>query len=169
MLILYWVLVAVMAVGVVGALIPGIPGPSIVLAAIIIWGIVTSFQQVLWALVAAIVILVFCFGVDLLAGYLGAKHAGASKWGQIGAVVGMIVGLIGVIPLPVVGILGLLIWPLIGAVIGEFIYCKDWKQSLKAGVGIVVGSVVGNIIQGVLTVVPLVIFIWTTWSQLGAL
>ena len=36
MLILYWVLVAVMAIGIIGAVVPGIPGTSLILVAIMV-------------------------------------------------------------------------------------------------------------------------------------
>lgn len=37
MLMLYWLLVALMVVGVIGSIVPGIPGTSLILVAIIIW------------------------------------------------------------------------------------------------------------------------------------
>lgn len=165
MLILYWCLVALMVLGVIGAFIPGIPGTSVLLVAIGIWGLVAGFQSILWPLISAIVVLLFCIGVDLLAGYLGAKQAGASKWGQIGAIVGMVVAFLGLLPIPVGGLIGLMIGPFIGAIVGEFLHCKDWKQAIKAGTGIVVGSFIGNLIQGIVTIVPLVVFLMSTWNQ----
>jgi uncharacterized protein YqgC (DUF456 family) len=35
--ILYWILVAVMAVSAIGAFLPGIPGAVLILAAIVVW------------------------------------------------------------------------------------------------------------------------------------
>ncbi|MBE9029458.1 DUF456 family protein [filamentous cyanobacterium LEGE 11480] len=170
MVILYWVLLAVMLVGIIGAVLPGIPGPTIILAAIVIWGLgIQNFAAIAWPLGVAILVLVFGLGIDLLASQWGAKKAGASNWGQWGAIIGMMIGFLGLLPaLPIGGpILGLLLGPLLGAIGGEFLYTKDLQKSVKAGVGIVVGSVVGNLVQGVIAITPVVVFIVTTWPPLS--
>jgi uncharacterized protein len=173
LVILYWILVVAMLAGIVGAFIPGIPGTSIIVAAIAIWGVVLQnsgqgWNFVIWPFATGVVVLLFSFGIDFLAGYLGAQKAGASKWGQIGAIVGMIVGFLGLLPaLPFGGpLVGLLVGPFCGAIVGEYLYCKDLTQSVKAGVGIVVGSVVGSIIQGVIAIVPVVVFLVNTFPHL---
>lgn len=167
MLILYWLLVAVMVVGIVGAVVPAIPGASLILIAILIWGIVQGFQGLGVALTVAIVVLLLSVGIDFLATYWGAKRAGASQWGQIGAIVGLLAGILGLLPaLPFGGpLLGILFGPLLGAIIGEYLYQRDWNQALKAGVGIVVGTLVGNLIQGVLAIAVVVVFLVSTWPS----
>lgn len=42
--ILYYLLIAIMLVGVAGALIPGIPDTGLILAAILVWGFITQFE-----------------------------------------------------------------------------------------------------------------------------
>ena len=171
MLALYWSLVAVMVVGIVGAIVPAIPGTSLILVAILIWGAVQgSFNSIGLPLIVAIIVLIMGIGIDLLATYWGAKRAGASKWGQIGAIVGLVVGILGLLPaLPVGGpLLGILIGPLLGAIIGEYLFQRDFKLALKAGIGIVVGSVIGNLIQGVLAIAVVGVFLYSTWGQVFA-
>lgn len=167
MTLLYWVLVAVMAVGVVGAVVPGIPGTILIVAAIVIWGVVYGFAGLGIPLIVAVVALLGNMGIDFLATYLGAKQAGASKWGQIGAVIGLLLGIFGLLPvLPIGGpLLGLLFGPLLGAIVGEYLYQRNWKSALKAGVGIVVGSLIGSLIEGLLALVAMIVFLVTTWSQ----
>ena len=168
MLILYWLLVAVMAIGIIGAVVPGIPGTSLILVAIIIWGVVQgSFSSVTVPLIVAIAVLLLSVGIDFLATYWGAKRAGASKWGQIGAIIGLLVGIFGLLPaLPLGGpLLGILIGPLLGAIVAEYLYRRDLKLALKAGVGIVVGSLVGNLIQGVLAIAAVGVFLFATLPQ----
>ena len=168
--ILYWVLVAVMVVGVIGAVLPGIPGIILVLAAIVVWGAVQGFSGVTLALGLAILVMLLNFGIDFLASYWGAKQVGASKWGQIGSIVGLLLGVFGLLPaLPIGGpLLGILLGPLVGAIIGEFLYRRELelgdraKLSLQAGVGIVVGSVVGKLVQGLLALAVVAVFIFTT-------
>ena len=167
MAVLYWVLVVVMMVGIVGSVVPGLPGASLIVIAMVIWGAMYGFAPVGIPLAVAVLVLVASIGIELLATYLGAKRAGASQWGQIGAIVGLLRGFFGLLPaLPVGGpLLGLLIGPLLGAIIGEWLYRRDLKLAIKAGIGIVVGSVVGNLIQGVLAVAAVAIFLVTTWGQ----
>ncbi|HEY9668340.1 MAG TPA: DUF456 domain-containing protein [Coleofasciculaceae cyanobacterium] len=177
MVILYWVLIAVMLVGVVGAVVPGIPGPSLILGAILVWTVVQvaqGFGSVSWLpLIAIFTILILSAGVEFLATYWGARRAGASKWGQIGAIVGLVLGFFGLLPAALIGgpLLGILIGPLLGAIVGEFLYRRDLalgarlQQSVKAGVGVVVGSLIGNLIEGLLAIAAVVIFITSTWPQ----
>ncbi|HEY9819618.1 MAG TPA: DUF456 family protein [Candidatus Sericytochromatia bacterium] len=170
--ILYWILIAVMVVGVIGAVVPAVPGPSLILGAILVWTVTQGFGNVSWMpLVAIFVILILSAGVELLASYWGAKRAGASKWGQIGALIGLGLGFFGLLPaLPLGGpLIGILFGPLIGAFIGEFLYRRDLElrlranQALKAGIGVVLGSLIGNLIEGLLALFAVVIFVWSTW------
>ncbi|MGG6270480.1 DUF456 domain-containing protein [Leptolyngbya sp. AN03gr2] len=173
MIALYCVLLLAMLVGIIGAVVPGIPGTSLILASIVIWGAVRGFADLTVPLVVGIVVFVLSLGIDFLATYWGAKKAGASNWGQIGAFVGFILGFLGFLPtLPIGGplgpIIGLFFGPLVGAIVGEFLYRKDAMIAIKAGIGIVVGSVVGNLIQGVLALVTVAVFIFNTFPQVQA-
>jgi len=118
--------------------------------------------------VVAVVSLLLCTGVDFLATYWGAKRFGASRWGVIGAFVGLLLGIFGLLPaLPFGGpLLGAIIGPLVGAIVGEFLYRKDFKVALKAGLGIFVGNVVGQLVQLVLAIASTVVFLITTLPQL---
>lgn len=172
MVILYWLLIVLMVVGIIGALVPGIPGASLILVSIFVWGAIDGFTQGVWvALATALAVLLLSLGIDFLATYWGGKQAGASNWGQVGAFVGLILGFFGLLPaLPLGGpLLGILVGPLVGAIIGEFLYRRDLefkarvKLATKAGVGIVVGTLVGRVIQAVLAIASVVVFIFTTW------
>lgn len=172
-IVLYCLLVLVMVVGIAGAVIPALPGSSLILAAIIIWGAIKGFSSVTVALVVAIAVLLLSLLVDFFSSYLGAKKAGASDWGQWGAMIGLVLGIFGLLPaLPVGGpLIGMFFGPLVGAFVGEFLYRRelDLKErslvSLKATIGIIVGTIVGNIIQGVLALATVIVFLLTTWSQ----
>jgi uncharacterized protein len=168
MQIIYWLLVAVMVVGIIGAVVPAIPGTSLILIAIIIWGVASSsFAAIKIPLIVTVLVLLLSIGVDFLAGYIGAKQAGASKWGQIGAFVGLLLGFFGLLPaLPFGGpLLGILIGPLLGAIIGEYLYQRQLGIAIKAGIGIVVGTVIGNLLQGILAIAAVIVFLVTTWPQ----
>lgn len=169
MMALYWLLVAVMIVGIIGAIVPGIPGVSLILASVVVWGFVKGFATVNIALPVAIVVFLASLGIDFLATYWGAKKAGASNWGQIGAIVGFILGILGFLPtIPIGGPIGVMIGvffgPLVGAVVGEYLYRRDLKVAFKAGIGIVVGSLIGNLMQGVLAIATVAVFLFTTFQ-----
>ncbi len=172
LVILYWVLLAVMLVGVVGAVVPALPGIALILAAIVIWGAVTGFSSVTTALVVAGVVLLLSILIDTLASYLGAKRVGASRWGQVGAVVGSLLGLLGLLPaLPIGGpLLGILLGAMAGAFLGEFLHRRDLalkercQLGAKVSLAVVVSSLVGNLLAGVLALAAVGVFVFTTWG-----
>ncbi|HEY9737645.1 MAG TPA: DUF456 family protein [Trichocoleus sp.] len=174
---LYWILVAVMLVGAVGEIIPGMPGSSLVLGAILVWAVATQFAGIGWPIVIVFALLIASAVIEVLAAYWGAKQFGASKWGQIGAIIGLVAGAVGLLPaLPLGGpILGILVGPFIGAFLGEYLTRQPVegqskaKVALKASIGTVVGSLLGNLIDGLLAIVAVVVFILSTWPLVSAL
>jgi uncharacterized protein len=158
-------------VGVVGSAIPVMPGPSLILGASIIAGLVYHWDEVTVTLVVSSIVFVMCFTIDQLSGMWGAQKAGASNWGQIGSFVGLLLGFVGLLPaLPLGGpLVGMFFGPFIGAVVGELLYPRQVSFdkrviiSVKAGVGIVLGSVIGLIIQGLLSLFAAIVFAATTW------
>jgi len=171
LILLYWLLIAVMLIGVVGAIVPAVPGSSLILGSIIVWGLVTGFANITWSLTVVIIVLILSLGVDFLATYWGAKRTGASSWSQIGAFVGLGLGFVGLLPaLPFGGpLFGILVGPLLGAFIGEFLYRRNLdfgnriKTAFKVCLGVVVGSLVGNLIEGLLALIAVIVFVVTTW------
>ncbi|TAD77914.1 MAG: DUF456 family protein [Oscillatoriales cyanobacterium] len=168
---LYLGLILVAIVGVVGALIPAIPGPSLVVLAVVGWGLVKGWAVVSVALWVSIAVLIASLLIDNLAGIVGAQKAGASKWGQIGSIVGLLLGFFGLLPaLPVGGpLVGILLGPVLGAIVGEMLYRRTipliprLRVSIKAALGILLGSIVGNAIQGLLALGATIVFVGTTW------
>lgn len=171
--VLYLGLIGVALVGVLGAFIPAIPGPSLVVVAVVVWGLVKGWAAVTVALWVSIAVLVVSLVIDNLAGFIGAQKAGASQWGQIGSIVGLLLGFFGLLPaLPIGGpLVGILLGPVLGAVVGEMLYRRTvpliprFKLSLKAALGILLGSIIGNLIQGLLALAAAIVFVGTTWSQ----
>lgn len=171
--ILYWVLIAVMLVGVVGAVAPGIPGPSLILAAILVWCIVTKFAIPLLPLGLIFLALILSAFMEWLGSYWGAKQVGASKWSQWGMFAGMALGFVGLLPaLPIGGpIAGVLLGGLLGGFIGEYLYrsnlpsAERFKTAGKVSLAIGVGTLIGNLIEVVLAVAAIGLFIWSTWGS----
>lgn len=174
MLALYGILIVVMLVGVVGAVVPGLPGPSLILAAIVVWCIATKFAIPLVPLALIFIVLILSALVEWLGGYWGAKQVGASSWSQWGMMGGMAMGFFGLLPAVAIGgpIVGILAGGLLGGFVGEFLYRRDLamgdrlKMAGKVCLAIGLGSVVGNLVEFVLAIVAVGIFLWTTWPTM---
>ncbi|MEL6495758.1 MAG: DUF456 family protein [Cyanobacteria bacterium J06623_7] len=169
---IYWIVLGVMALGVIGAIIPGLPGSSIILLAILGWSIYTGFAGIGLPMIFIFIVLILSAVVEYIALYFGAKQSGASKWSQYGAIAGMVLGFVGLLPaLPFGGpLIGVLFGAIIGAFVGEYAYRGNLdgsartQQALKASAGIVIASLIGNIIESLLAALAVAIFIYSTWS-----
>jgi uncharacterized protein len=171
--VLYWILIAVMLVGIVGAILPAVPGPSLILAAILVWCVVTKFAVPVLPFALIFAALILSAAVEWLGTYWGAKQAGASKWGQYGMFAGMAVGCLGLLPaLPVGGpIAGILLGGLLGGFVGEYLYRRDLptaervKLAGKVSLAIGFGALIGNLVEFGLALAAVGLFIWSTWSS----
>ena len=128
--ILAWVLLVVLAVtGLLGTVLPFLPGAVIILAGAVLHQIILPESLSLWLIVVLIILAVIERVVDFLGSVVGAKWLGATRWGIIGAVVGTIVGIF-------FGLIGLIVGPILGAFAGEVIFARrNIGLSAKAGVG----------------------------------
>ncbi len=173
LLILYWILIAVMLVGVVGAVLPGLPGPSVILGAVLVWCVVSKFAVPLLPFALIFVALILSALMEWLGSYWGAQQVGASRWSQLGMLAGMALGFFGLLPaLPIGGpIAGVLLGGLGGGFVGEFLYRRNLppgerlKMAGKVTLAIGLGTLIGNLIEVVLAIVAVGIFVWTTWSS----
>lgn len=129
-----------MLVGIIGCIIPGLPGTPIAYAGLwlaqltdridfswqmlLIWGIVTIVVSVL----------------DYIVPAWGTKHYGGTKYGVWGSTIGVFVGLF-------FGALGVILGPLVGAILGELISGKKTAEALRAGWGSFIGLLFGTILK----------------------
>jgi len=173
--ILYWFLVALMGVGVIGAFVPVLPGSGLIMGAVLVWTVVSPTASSL-PLVVAIAAFILSLCVGYLATYIGTKKVGASSWGQTGSIIGLFIGFLGLLPaLPIGGpLLGILVGSMLGAFLGEFLFRKELgmteriKLSSKVSLAVVVSSVVGTLLEGLLAFTAVVVFLWTTWPTVSA-
>ena len=127
-----WVLVAV---GIVGCVLPVVPGPILLYCALLCL-LGTSHAPTVAVLVTFGVVTVIATVLDYVVPALGAKKFNCSKLGIVGCAVGTVVG-IAFFPL------GLLLGPFLGAVAGELIAGKSLGKSFWGGIGAFVGFLVG--------------------------
>jgi uncharacterized protein len=174
---IYWIVLAIMTVGAIGAIAPGIPGPSLILVGLLIWCMATGFSGFGWPFLLIILTLIASAGIEFLAAFWGAKQVGASRWAQIGSIAGMALGLFGLLPALLVGgpLLGIVIGAVMGGFIGEFLFRTTLplgdrvRKSITVGLAIAVGSLVGTILETVLAIAAVVMFVITTWPTLPQL
>src|SRR3982751_3572244 len=132
--------VVVMAIGLIGTVLPVIPGTTIILAAAVVhWLMVGPEKGMAWWGIGLLVLLtLISYALDFASSYFGAKYFGASKWGVAGAGIGGIIGIF-------TGFVTLLFLPIAGAIIGEIIAGKRLISAGKAGWGTLLGTIAGMI------------------------
>jgi len=137
--------------GVVGSILPALPGPPLSYAGLILLHFTervefTVNQLVLWLVLVLLTIL-----ADFMLPVLGVKKWNGSKWGNIGCIIGTVVGLFLFPPW------GIIICPFLCAVLGELLFAKKkTPEALKAGFGAFLGFILGTIFK--LSVCGLFIF-----------
>jgi len=146
--------IALMIIGLIGSVLPFIPGSPLILLGVFIYAWYTDFLVVTWGtLVILLLLTVLSQILDYLASILGAKKFGASRWGMSGAFLGGIIGLFSG------GILGILIGPFIGALLLELLHGQDLPASLKIGLGTLVGFLGGAIGKIIIALTMIGIFL----------
>lgn len=142
MTILLWTLAAALVVvGLVGIVVPALPGHALIFGGLVLAAWAEDFTRVgIGTLVVIGVIGAASYGVDFAATALGAKHLGASKRAMVGAALGTMLGLF-------LGLPGLILGPFVGAVLGELSTHRDWKRAGKAGVAAWIGFAIGTAVK----------------------
>jgi uncharacterized protein YqgC (DUF456 family) len=132
-----------------------------------------------WPVLAlASLMLVLGWGADALGLVLGAARMQATRWAYIGSGLGLLVGLLGLLPaLPVGGpLLGALVGPLLGASVGELLSAPTslgplgllrLKRSLLVGLAVVAGMLVSRFAQFLLSLVGVLGFVLLSTGVLG--
>ena len=152
-----WTIVTllIMAVGLVGTVLPVIPGILLIYAGYLLYGFATGWQAygltaiVVWSIVTGLVLL-----LDFYAGAMGAKRYGASRSGVWGSLIG---GLIGTLA---AGFPGLILGPFVGAAVGELLGGRSYQEALRSGWGTFIGFMVGSVVKIAIGVVMIGTFIW---------
>src|ERR687890_439064 len=139
-----------MFVGLLGSVLPGLPGVTLIFLSALVYAIITDFRTI----GAAILLVLFIFAAiafvaDFVATSYGARRFGASNWGTVGGAVGGIAG----------------------ALLGEYLKRtrqgpqepgsagSDWRRASHAAGGVLVGYLAAAIIQGLLGLASVVVFV----------
>jgi uncharacterized protein len=142
MTFLLWVLaVTLILVGLVGTVLPMLPGTVLIFVGIAVGAWADDFVRVSpWIVGITGLLALISILADYLAAVLGARRQGASREALIGAAIGTVLGVFS-------GFWGLLFMPLLGAAIGEFIVLWDLRRAGQVGVATWVGLMVGMAVK----------------------
>lgn len=137
-----WILaVLMMIVGVVGTVLPALPGVMLVFGGIVLAAYAEGFTRIRGLTVAVLgALALVAFVIDYVASAAAAKKAGASKLGLAGAALGTVLGIF-------TGFIGLLFMPLVGAAIGEYLTQRDALKAGRIGLATWVGLLVGTVLK----------------------
>ena len=146
--------VAFILVGIVGIIIPILPGMLLVWFTVLVYAWRT--EALGWPSLIFITIIALVAGLsNIWLPLLGAQKTGAAKRALFLGIVGAIVGTF-VIPIP---ILGTVIGYAVGVFLGEYMKQRDWRLALKASLGGVAGWGVSAIVEIVAALTILAIFV----------
>ena len=130
------------AAGLVGTVVPALPGIPLVFLSIAGYALATGFRTIsLTALAVMLVATVVGLLLEYGLGPAAARRRGASRAAFWGAVAGGVLGTV------ILGPIGLLLGPLGGAVLGELWSGRSWQQALSTGWTTVVGMIVGIAVE----------------------
>jgi uncharacterized protein YqgC (DUF456 family) len=139
--VFWWIVVVVlMAIGLLGVVLPIFPGTVVILGAAVLHRVAVGPEKSIggWSLAVLVALTVASYGLDLLGSWYGARRFGATRWGVVGAVVGVVVGLF-------FGLPGLLLGPIIGAFGGEIVGGKHLIAAGRASWGALLGNLAGTL------------------------
>ncbi len=147
-----------LAIGIAGAVIPGLPGPPVswvglLLAALTPYVSTSATMLIVTAVIAAVITV-----LDYVVPSLSTKRLGGSKYGIWGCNIGLVISIIG-LPFGPQGLLGVIFWPFAGALIGEYINQHEWQPALRAAWGAFLGFLSGTMLKLVYCIALLVVVI----------
>jgi len=151
------VVAILMLAGLVGAIVPFVPGAPLIFAGALLHAIATDFTPIgvgRLAILAAIGVL--AWALEHVAGVVGARSAGGSRAAVIGAMLGMVAGV-------VVAPVGLLLGPIVGAIAGELLAGRAPGPSVRSGLGAALGVLTGVVAHFALALVMIALFVWWVW------
>ncbi len=144
----------IMFIGLVGGLLPFIPGPPLIWLGALYYAYRTNMVDVGWpSLTLLLILAIIGSTADIWMGYLGARRGGASSWASLASIVGGLIGLL-VLSLP-----GMLIGSIGAVALLEYQRHRSVHNMLRASGGYVVGWLLSVVVKIALSILMIVIFI----------
>jgi uncharacterized protein YqgC (DUF456 family) len=158
-LILQWLAYVVIGSGVIGAMLPVLPGPMLIWLGALLWAWADHFQRVGWPTLTILALLgIVGGGAEYWMSALGARKGGASWQGLLA---GIILGLVGFV---VFSLLGAIVGVLLGILAVETWRAGGLKPALKSSGGFLIGYVLSSAVQVSLSLIMVAVFAWQATS-----
>jgi len=157
--ILYLIAAVLVAIGLVGIVLPALPGLPLVFCGMLLAAWADGFAKIgVATLVVLALLTLLSMAVDFWAAAMGARRVGASRLALIGAVLGTLAGLF-------LGPVGLFLGPFVGALAGELLHGRRLDraglgQAARVGVGTWVGMALGIALKLMVACAMLGLFAW---------
>ncbi|MFN4762377.1 DUF456 domain-containing protein [Gillisia sp. Q332] len=157
-IILVFLAAFLMVIGILGSFLPVLPGVPISWVGLLVFYLAPSVPVNYWFLGITLVIAALIYALNLIIPAMGTKRYGGSKFGMIGATLGLVIGLFSPIPF------GVIIGPFVGAFIGEIINKSNRKSALKAAFGSFIGFLASSFMELVVAFSFFLLFLWKVWE-----
>jgi uncharacterized protein YqgC (DUF456 family) len=154
--------VALMLVGLLGVILPAVPGVGLMWVIVLVYAIVERFRTI-DPLTFAVLTLLGLGGAtaDIWMSQLGAQVGGATFLSAVfsmigaglGGLIGFFLGGIGAVP-------GMLVGAILGVLLNEYREQKAWKPAWKATLGLLVGFTLSSLVQLAIGCLMLAVFVW---------
>lgn len=157
-----------MFVGLIGSVLPVVPGPIFIWLGALAWAANDGFQAVGWPTLLFLGILtIIAWGSDLAMTALVSRKTGASWKAIAGAIIGGFAG--GILLGSWIPIVGTIIATILGAIVGmvgmEYVDKRDMPLALKATQGYLLGMLASTALELVIALLMLFVFGWQAFLQ----
>ncbi len=141
-----FVCLILVALGLLGSVIPGMPGTPLYLMAMLIARFFADVQMSSLELFVIFILVAATFAVDLFLPMWTTRKFGGTKAGVYGSIIGLFVGFFAPIPASTI------ICMFLGAIIGEIIAGQSNGVAVKSGMGNLIGFIIATTVKFVLGV-----------------
>ncbi len=151
-----------MILGIIGTIVPLLPGAPLIWLGALMWAWTDNFQRVGWPMLVLLGLLAV---VALVSNWfmttLTSRKAGANWKSVLGAMAGGIAGGFLLSAVPVVGTLfGALIGAVAGMLVLEYWQKRDAKLAWRSAIAYILGHLASSIVEFVICLVMLALFAW---------
>ena len=151
---LLWIILSglFMLAGIIGCLIPLLPGPPLSFIGLLILQLQSVAPFTTQFLITWVIIVLIITALDYFVPIYGTKRFGGTRYGLWGCAVGLVIGFW-------FGPIGIVAGPFIGALIGEWLASRNSDQAIRSAIGSFVGFLVGTVVKLVASFAMLYYFV----------
>ena len=153
---------ALIFLGLVGAVVPVLPGPPLIWLGALAWAWGDHFTRIQWpTLVGLGILALVAWGADIFLTTVLSRRAGASWRSLGGAILGGIAGGAFLSQIPILGTLaGALIGSVIGMWLVEYLIKQNGRTATAAVYAFMAGSLLNMVLEIIVSLVMTLIFVW---------